>query len=53
MSIYDTIVSIYAENDMVPISVISDEGKYVIYFSVQDIAGNIDTQSKLAIVFAP
>lgn len=53
MSIMDTVVTIYNEDDMVPISVISSDGKYVIYFTVEDIAGNTDSHSKYAIVFAP
>jgi len=50
MSIYDAELVIYKENDLVPITGITSEGQYKLYFTVLDIAGNFATHTKYGIV---
>lgn len=48
ISIYDTQVAIYEANSLVPLDEITSEGQYTLYFTVVDIAGNDNTQTKYA-----
>lgn len=48
ISIYDTNVVIYNEGSLVPLSGITTEGQYQLLFTVADIAGNSNTQTKYA-----
>jgi len=46
MNIYDASLMIYLVNDLVPLTGITEGGIYDLYFSVTDLAGNINTYQK-------
>lgn len=50
ISIYDTELVVYRENDLVPLTNIPSEGQYTLYFTVLDIAGNTETHTKYGMV---
>lgn len=45
---YDIDVIIYPDNDFIPITEITESGKYTIYFNISDIAGNLITNVRYA-----
>lgn len=51
ISIYDTSVEIYALNDFVPITGMTDVGIYNVIFSIKDIANNTNSQQKYISIY--
>jgi len=50
MSIYAADLVVYEANNLVPMSGITSQGQYTLYFTVQDIAGNDQTYTRYAML---
>jgi hypothetical protein len=46
----DIYIEIFIENDIIPLESISQEGVYVLYFSIKDIANNLNKTTRYTIV---
>lgn len=52
ISIYDTTVEMYALNDIVPVTAITNLGIYSIVFSIKDLANNLTTVQRYVAIYS-